>query len=155
MRIAFLKDGSFEGNLKEESMERPGFIVSTADFFFVFVYGGMMSYAHHFYHPLPEYAMLISSGALAFILGSFGPDLDEMIEWLLTFSLGVLVALLSPQIVHFYNTGVYDINAISETVKASIPFLFLLLKTWVYTFPVCFVFAKLTKRNYYRHARFF
>ena len=136
-------------------MNNNSLLVSSADLLILFLYGGALSYTSSFIMPIDMTSQLIASGLLAFILGCFGPSLDEMFEWILFFSLGVFIAKLVPQIQEYSNSGNYSLGQIILTCKQTFPYCLQLLTPWAVAIPLGLSFYKVTAHQYYKHARFF
>ncbi len=136
-------------------MERPNLFFNIGDLIVVFLYGLALSYFHSFIYPLETVHLWIASGLLAFFLGSFGPEVDEILEWIIGFGLGVMIALMAPQGLHYFKTGDLEIRAILDTALHGLPFILMLLSPWIVSLPLGFLLSKIYNRNYYRHARFF
>lgn len=141
-------------NIQPQVIE-PSWIESFADLFIVSLYGGMVAYTHLYIHPLPLFVQLIATGLLAFFLGTLGPQVDEIVEWLFFFSFGVILASLSPQIFDFFKTGHYSIGQIVQLSRQSLPYLLQILSPWTFALPMGLAFYKISHHQHYRHSRFF
>ncbi len=136
-------------------MDRPNFFIDVADIVVVFLFGAALCYTHFFIYPLDTSQLWMASGVLAFFLGTFGPFLGEILEWMIAFALGITIALLMPQILHYGRTGAYDTKSLMDAALHGVPFILSLLSPWALCLPSGYLFYKLSHRNYYRHARFF
>ena len=136
-------------------MRNQSIIVSLADLLILFLYGGSLYYTDQFIYPIEMSILLVASGFLAFTLGSLGPSPEEVFEWMLFFCLGILTAALSPQIVSYYQTGQYNLDSLWQTCVQTFPYILSLISPWALALPIGLFVHKITRRNYYRHARFF
>ncbi len=138
-------------------MNQPSLLVSVGDLFILFLYSFALCYVHAHVHPLSLNLQIVISGFLAFVLGTLGPSLEDLLEWLLFFSLGVFTALLSPQITHLYRTGEYSIDTMLLTCKQALPYYLQIMSPWTIALPLGLMFFRLSYQRsiYYRHSRFF
>ncbi len=136
-------------------MDRTSHFFGIADLTIVFMYGAALCYTHFFIYSLTMTKLWMASGLLGFFLGSFAPQIEEVLEWIIAFGVGICFALVIPQLINFYNTGQYEFQALLEGFMNGIPFTLQVLTPWIGSLPVGWVFYKITHRNYYRHARFF
>ena len=136
-------------------MYRQSIFVSMGDLFILFFYGGALYYTDQFIFPIEMRFLLVASAFLAFTLGTLGPTPEEIFEWVIFFCLGILVAALSPQIIHYFKSGAYSLDTLWETTRLTFPYILNLITPWVAAIPVGMIFHKNSHGTYYRHARFF
>jgi len=136
-------------------LNQNSFLVSVADLFIISIYGGTLFYVSHFIIPLSTTEQLGASAFLAFTLGSLGPEVDEIVEWILFFALGIFAASIVPQFNHYMAHGTYDLNNVLLAFKQALPYSLQILSPWTLMLPLGLAFHKMSHKKYYHHPRFF
>ena len=136
-------------------MQNQSIFVSMGDLFILFFYGGALYYTEQFIYPIEMKFILVASSFLAFTLGTLGPSPEDIVEWVLFFSLGSLTAALSPPIIAYCKTGAFSLEIIWQTTGFTIPYIVNLISPWAVAVPFGMIFHRTSYGKYYRHARFF
>jgi len=136
-------------------MYKPTFFEGFGDLLIVLLYGAALSYINTYVGLIDMKSQLIASGILAFFLGSFGPNLGELMEWIIIFVFGIYLVQFYPQISTYLYNGQYSVREIIEVGFDTIPYTLKMISPWLMSFPLGYIFFKITNRNHYRHSRLY
>lgn len=135
-------------------MDKPSFFISIADLIILFFFGLLLCYYDSYVLPISGSVEFLISFTTALFLGSFGPSMDEVFEWIIFFSLGVITMHFYPAALTAYETQTLPLQEITEAGRVGGLYTAQLLTAWVAGIPVGYLFFKLTDSKYYRHNSF-
>ena len=131
-------------------MNRPSVIVALGDLILLFLLGASLSYIDFYVVSTDMKILMSATFVVSFILGSFGPSLGEVIEWVLFFSLGVFATYLYPQYLEYQATQSFSVTTLLINLQHAIFYSIQLLTPWCLGIPLGYTFHKITSYSYFR-----